>query len=110
MSNLVHDEFYYEPVNTIGHAAQKLGVAVPTLRMYERAGLILSYRTETNRRLYFRNDIYHLQQIIHLIRVQGLNIEAIRPMAAIIPCWLLTKCPEEIRKQCRAYLNSTEPC
>ena len=52
---------FYEPVYTIGHAAQKLGVAVPTLRMYEQAGLILPFRTETKRRLYSRHDLAHLQ-------------------------------------------------
>ncbi len=110
METLVTDEFYSEPVYTIGHAAKKLGVAAPTIRMYEKAGLLLSFRTETNRRMYSKRDLQHLEQIIHLIRKQGLNIEAIRRLAAGIPCWLMTNCPGDICKQCIAYQSSTKPC
>jgi predicted site-specific integrase-resolvase len=31
----------YEPIYTIGPAAQKLGISVPTLRLYEKEGLII---------------------------------------------------------------------
>ena len=110
METLVSDEFYCEPVYTIGHAAKKLGVAPPTIRMYEKAGLLLSFRTETNRRVYSKRDLHHLEQIIHLIRKQGLNLEAIRRLAAGIPCWLMTKCPDDICKECVAYRDSLEPC
>jgi MerR family transcriptional regulator/heat shock protein HspR len=110
MTALTNDETYYEPVYTIGHAAQKLGLAIPTLRMYEQAGLVLSYRTESNRRLYSRYDVWHIEQIINLIRKNGLNLEAIRRLAAVIPCWRIVKGPEIVCKNCRAYLDNLEPC
>jgi len=46
-----------EPVFTIGVAAKKLEIAVPTLRMYEKAGFIIPFRNETDRRLYSISDL-----------------------------------------------------
>ena len=100
----------FEPVYTIGHAAQKLGVSVPTLRMYEGAGLILPYRTSTNRRLYSRHDIAHIEIIIDLIRNHHLNIEAIRHLAALTPCWRIIDCPKEHYLKCAAYTEDSMPC
>jgi len=101
---------FHEPVYTIGHAAKKLGVAVPTLRMYEHAGLIIPHRTPSNRRLYSRHDIEYLEVILDLIRNQGLNIEAIKRMLALIPCWRIIDCPKETREKCPAYTDSNVPC
>jgi len=104
------DEAYYEPVYTIGHAAQKLGLAVPTLRMYEQAGLIIPYRTETQRRLYSRHDISYIEIILDLIRNHHLNLEAIKHLAALTPCWRIIDCPEEKHKVCEAYTEGSIPC
>ncbi len=109
MSNS-NEELMNEPVYTIGHAAEKLGVAVPTLRMYENAGLIIPHRTKTNRRLYSRNDIKRLQVIIDLIRVRRLNIESIKYIISLTPCWQVINCPMEVREKCPAYLESSTPC
>lgn len=106
----IHDELISEPVYTIGHAAEKLGVAVPTLRMYEQAGLILPHRTQTNRRLYSRNDLERLQVMIDLIHNQHLNIEAIKFIYSLVPCWQIMACALEKRNQCRAYIDSVIPC
>ena len=100
----------FEPVYTIGHAAKKLGVATPTLRMYEKAGLILLYHTSTNRRLFSRHDIEHLNIIKELIRKRHLNIQAIRHIAALIPCWDIKSCVEENRQNCSAYYDNSNPC
>jgi len=99
-----------EPVYTIGHAAEKLGVAVPTLRMYENSGLIVPHRTKTNRRLYSRNDIKRLQVIIDLIRVKRLNIESIKYICSLTPCWQVINCPMEVREKCPAYVETSTPC
>ena len=104
------EEIYREPVYTIGHAAEKLGVSVPTLRMYEHAGLVLPFRTKKNRRLYSRHDIRHLQVIIDLIRRNRLNLEGIKRLAASLPCWIITECPEDRYKFCEAYTDCDNPC
>ena len=109
MSELNVDDIL-KPVYSIGYAAKKLGVAVPTLRMYENAGLIIPFRTETNRRLYSYHDIKHLQVIIELVRNHGLNLEGIKRLAALIPCWHIQKCSIEDCASCQAYSNCCEPC
>lgn len=106
----IEKDIYQEPVYTIGHAAEKLGIAVPTLRMYEKAGLILPYKTPTKRRLYSRHDIDYLKIIIDLIRNQRLNIEGIRRLLALTPCWKIIHCPKEIRKKCPSYTEGSIPC
>jgi len=110
MKNIDKDDVLYEPVYTIGHAAKKLGVSVPTLRMYEQAGLIIPYRTETNRRLFSRHDIAHIEIIIDLIRNHHLNIEAIKRLVALTPCWRVINCPQKMRQKCRAYIEGMVPC
>jgi len=92
-----------EPVFTIGVAAKKLGVAVPTLRMYEKAGLIIPYRNETDRRMYSFADLKRINYIKRLIKSEGLNLEGIRRLMAILPCWELKPCSSELRQKCPAY-------
>ena len=106
----IQEDFLNEPVYTIGLAAEKLGVAVPTLRMYEQAGLIIPHRTKTQRRLYSRNDIKRLQVIIDLIRNQRLNMESIRVLCSLSPCWKIVDCPPEKRNKCEAYTGEGSPC
>ena len=104
-NNIIH-----EPVYTIGHAAKKLDIAVTTLRMYEHAGLIIPYRTHTKRRLYSRHDLDHIKTLINLIRNEHLNIEAIKRLISLIPCWDMRKCPQEIHYKCQAFSKSIIPC
>ena len=92
-----------EPVFTIGVAAKKLGVAVPTLRMYEKAGLIIPYRNETGRRLYSFTDLNRVNYIKRSIKLEGLNLEGIRRLMALLPCWELKPCSNELRQKCPAY-------
>ncbi len=99
-----------EPVYTIGIAARKMNVAVPTLRMYEREGLILPYRSPTGRRIYSNNDMMWIDCIRRMITKMGMNLEGIRRLLALMPCWKLTHCPEPRREKCPAYKNSAKPC
>lgn len=92
-----------EPVFTIGVAAKKLGIAVPTLRMYEKAGLIIPFRNETGRRLYCFADLRRFSYIKRQIKSEGLNLEGIRRLMALLPCWELKPCTAELRQKCPAY-------
>jgi MerR family transcriptional regulator/heat shock protein HspR len=55
----------HEPLLTIGTVSDVLGVAVQTIRLYEREGLVIPYKTQTGRRMYSTNDLervnYHRQ-------------------------------------------------
>jgi MerR family transcriptional regulator, thiopeptide resistance regulator len=61
----------------IGEVAQRTGFTVRTLHHYEQIGLLRpSGRTESNHRLYTRQDIERLQHIASL-RALGLSLDAI---------------------------------
>ncbi|MCK5076089.1 MAG: MerR family transcriptional regulator [Calditrichia bacterium] len=87
-----------------------LGVSVHLLRVYEIEGLILSERTETNRRLYSDLEIEKVRCIRHMINDSGMNFEGIRRMLALVPCWRLRGCEEKDRKGCDAIRSHDRPC
>ena len=95
---------------SIGTAAAKVGLSVSALRKYERDGLLLFHRTETGRRLLSQADIKRIEVIQRLVKQLGLNMEGIRRLLAILPCWKLKPCSPEERDRCSAYLDSVEPC
>lgn len=92
-----------EPIFAIGIAAKKLGIAVPTMRMYEKAGLIIPYRSETGRRFYSFSDLKRITYIRKLIKNEALNLAGIRRLLAILPCWSIKPCPVESRDKCPAF-------
>jgi MerR family transcriptional regulator/heat shock protein HspR len=101
---------YNEPAFTIGVVAQKLGISVPTVRMYEKAGLIIPFRTATERRLYSLADLERLRFFRKLIKEEGLNLESIRRLLAILPCWGLKPCTADMRENCPANNNCKAIC
>ena len=101
---------YTEPAFTIGVVAQKLGISVPTVRMYEKAGLIIPFRTATERRLYSLADLARIRFFRKLIKEEGLNLESIRRLLAILPCWGLKPCTAEMREVCPANNNCKAIC
>lgn len=61
---------------TIGELARRAGVSVRTLQYYDRTGLLKSELSESGRRLYTRNDVIKLQQILFL-KSFGFSLEEI---------------------------------
>jgi len=99
-----------KPEFKIRQVAAQLGIAVETIRMYEREGLLLLRRTASGQRLFSENEIHWIACIRRLITERGLNLEGIRRMLALLPCWQLRPCSESERNNCPAYLNATKPC
>lgn len=99
-----------DPIISIGTLARKVGLSVSAIRKYEEEGLIISHRNDSGHRLFSYEDIERLHTIQYLIKKLGFNIEGIRRMEAILPCWDLLPCSEEIRNSCLAYKGSTKPC
>ena len=99
-----------EPVIAIGVLAERVGLSVSAVRRYEDEGLIISHRTPSGHRLFSHEDIGRVRNIQHMIQDLGLNMEGIRRMQALLPCWDLAGCSEETRKTCRAYRGKTRPC
>ncbi|MFQ5917705.1 MAG: MerR family transcriptional regulator [Candidatus Binatia bacterium] len=100
----------HEAVYTIGIAASRIGVSPETLRLYERKGLIIPYRTETARRLYSEKDLEWIACIRRQIREQKLNLAGIRRLLALIPCWEIKPCTVTKREQCPASRTTDRPC
>lgn len=62
----------------IGEVARLTGVSQGLLRLWEREELIRPQRTAGGHRFYTHKDIVRLRRIIHLRRVERLNVAAIR--------------------------------
>lgn len=100
----------WEPVISIGTAAKKVGLSVSALRKYEKEGLLIYFRTDTGRRLLCQADIKRIAMIQHMIRDLGLNVEGVRRLLALLPCWDLKLCSEKDRKKCDAIRDTLHPC
>ena len=94
----------------IGEVARQLRIAVETIRMYEREGLILPDKTTGGQRVFSPEDVQWIHCIRRLIKQEGLNLEGIRRLLALLPCWELRPCSEAERLQCPAFLGASKPC
>ncbi len=99
-----------DPVMAIGVLAQKVGLSVAAVRKYENQGLIVAHRTASGHRLFSHEDVDRVRNIQHLIQDLGLNVEGIRRLQALLPCWDLLPCDADTRKSCPAYQDSIRPC
>ena len=99
-----------DPIFTISNTAKILQISVHTLRMYEREGLILPFRKESNQRLYSQQDIERVRCIQKTIKVDKINIEGMRRVLALLPCWSIINCSENDRDNCEYYSSHTKPC
>lgn len=97
------------PLYTIGIVAELLGITDQTLRLYEKHGLIKPIRRNKNR-YYSENDLKWLVCIRDLIHIKKISIEGIKKLLEYAPCWEITDCPDEIKKDCTAYIDRTKPC
>lgn len=97
------------PLYPIGVVAEILGTTDQTLRLYEKHGLIKPSRRNKNR-YYSENDIKWLQCVRELIHEKKISIEGIKKLLEYAPCWEITQCSEEKRKNCSAFVDRSKPC
>jgi len=90
---------------TIGVAAQMLDVHPRTLRIYEEKGLVRPMR-KGKWRYYTMNDIKWIECLREMIHEHGISIAAVKKLLQYTPCWNITDCPFEKRKQCTAFLSN----
>jgi MerR family transcriptional regulator/heat shock protein HspR len=108
--DIIRDDIDYQPVISIGTAAGMVGLSVSALRKYEREGLLIFFRTDTGRRLLSYSDLRRIKMIQQLINDIGLNIEGIRRLLALLPCWELKPCAPEEKERCPAFIDPKSPC
>jgi MerR family transcriptional regulator, heat shock protein HspR len=95
---------------TIGEAADILEVSVPTIRMYEREGLIIPFRKDSRHRRFSSSDIERIRCMRRMITEEKVSIAGIRRILALIPCWKIKDCPQEAREKCSAYMQVNAAC
>ena len=101
---------YENPVYTISIAAQLLGISLHTLRMYEREGLIVAFKTKSNRRLYSESDLARIRRIRRNINERKIGINCLRVISSLIPCWIIIECSKSDRENCKAFSEYHKPC
>ena len=99
-----------DPIMSIGTVAEKLGISISTIRKYESEGIIIPYRTGSGHRFFSLEDLDRIRMIQKMIRKQGLNIEGIRRLQALLPCWDILKCNKATRINCPAFVENAKPC
>lgn len=95
---------------TIGEAADLLGISIPTIRMYEREGLIIPYRMRSKHRRFSSADLERIRCIRSMINDEKVSIAGIRRMLSLIPCWKIKNCPPDVRESCAAFIQHEKPC
>ncbi len=99
-----------KPLYPLRVASELSGTSIYSLRQYVDEGLIIPYKTSSNRRLYSQVDIKRIQCIRKYLDEFGLNIAGIKAIFAQVPCWLLKPSKEEECKECDAYQSPSIPC
>ncbi len=107
MENLDNSEI---PLFPISVAARILDISVHTLRMYEREGLIVPFKKESNHRLYSKADIERLNCIRKTINESKISINGIKTIYSLIPCWEIINCSQRDRENCESYKSHSKPC
>lgn len=104
------DSDLVEPSMTIGEGARATGLSESALRKYEAAGLVIYHRSSGNVRVLSQDDLQRIRLIQALIKEEGLNLEGIRRLWSLLPCWECKDCSEEERAMCPAMKEENQPC
>lgn len=99
-----------QDLHSIGEAAALIGVSIPTLRLYEREGLVLPRRKPSRHRLYSGTDIERIRCLRAVINDKKISIQGIKHLLAMTPCWQIKGCPREARELCPAFRSAERPC
>ena len=109
MTNLAENSSC-EPIYTLSVTTRLSDTPAHSIRQYINRGLLIPFRTNTNRHLFSDNDINRLQFIRKCLDNEGLNIAGIKTLFSLIPCWKLKPCSQQEREACHAYNSSSTVC
>lgn len=99
-----------EPIFTLGVISKLANISPYSVRQYVDSGLILPYTTETGRHLFSEIDLIRLKCVKNCLSEMGLNVAGIKAILSLIPCWKITECSSESKKDCDAYYSNSYPC
>ena len=74
------------PIFPIRTAAKLLNISVHTLRMYEREGLIIPYKSPGNQRLFSNTDISRITRFRKDMKDNKISINGLRALTSLVPC------------------------
>lgn len=103
-------KFSSDAIYTLSVASRLSGVPGHSIRQYIDKGLLIPFRTKTDRHLFSEVDISRLKCIRKMISDGGLNIAGIKAMYSLIPCWEIRQCSTQDRIICEAYHQVNAPC
>lgn len=98
------------PVYSIGKTAKMLNVSVQTLRLYEREGLIIPFKTPGRQRMYSIEDVDRLRCIRKAINEDKVSIGGLKRIFGMIPCYDIVKCSQEERNTCPVFKSHLGGC
>ena len=108
MPGIIRDQ--NEPIYTLSVAARLSDAPQHSIRQYVDKGLIIPFKKESNRHLFSDVDLERLVWIKKNLEEKGMSFAGIKSLMALIPCWKITNCKVESRKDCEAYYSSDYPC
>jgi len=95
---------------SIGEAADILCISIPTLRLYEREGLIIPFRRRSRHRRYTTLDLERVRCVRDMINKHKVSVAGMQHLLSLIPCWKIKNCPENVRLSCPAFQQHATPC
>jgi MerR family transcriptional regulator, heat shock protein HspR len=95
---------------SISEAADILCISVPTLRMYEREGLVIPSRRVSGHRAYTADQLERVRCYRKTMLRDKITIAHLKRLLSLIPCWEINDCPESSRATCKAYPSREAPC
>ena len=107
MSNLLTNPT--DPIYTLGVISRLSGIPTHSIRQYIDKGLLLPYKTDTNRHLFSETDLQRLNAIKKYLD-KGLNVAGIKSLYAQIPGFLIKPCEDENCENCVTKKLPDVPC
>jgi MerR family transcriptional regulator, heat shock protein HspR len=95
---------------SISEAADILCISIPTLRMYEREGLILPHRKLSGHRAYTEAEMDRIRCFRQTMAREKVTIAQFKHLLSTLPCWEINQCSEPVRSTCVAYNAHEGPC
>jgi len=99
-----------EPLYTLSVASRLSDTPQHSIRQYVHVGLLIPYKTKTNRHLFSNADISRLIWLRKYLGEKNLNFAGIKALLSLIPCWRIKGCDPKMRKDCEAYNTNELPC